>query len=245
MTDVSPTPGRVDWFDYDLGLAQRILGGATARQAVTLTATILSAVAVVVGLTNIRLIWLTMLGVVLLFIFGIFFFVFRSAAENSRHVFGRLTGRYLTIEDKGVTLEAIGLPWGTIQRIAILDRRNEIANSAFPRNQGVNHLANQLAISAGQGETLVSITVKDGAAVAAVLAPQDKGFVNVPKKSTLPDPRPGQLILSPDVVMNSTVVRDLAIALRTAAEARGIPVHITTSQQDFVTTNYAELGVTL
>lgn len=233
-------------FDYDLVRAKRILSGAGVRKGVTLAGTILGVAAIIYGLTNIRLGGFIILGVFMVVIFGIFFFVVSSAGTNSRHVFGRLTGHYITIDDNGLTLEAVRLPWASVQRIAILDRRDEIADSAITRGQqGANQLANQLAKSAGQGETLISITVRDGASVAGVLAPQDKGFVMVPKKSTLPEPRPGQIILSPDVVMTSTQVVDLAVALRTAAQARGVAVHVTTNQNDFLTTNYAELGIKL
>jgi len=232
-------------YSYDLERAKRILGGVTQRKVITLSLTILSVISIIIGLTNLRLVAFTIFGVLALFIFGIFYIVVSSAGENSRHVFGRLTGTYLTLDDTGLQLEAISIPWAEVQRVSYLDRRNEIAESALLRREGTNNLANSLAKSSGQGETLISIIVRNAAGAASVLQHADRKFIQAPKQSTLPEPRPGQFVLSPDTVMTSTEVLALANGLRAAAEARGIPVYITGSSTDFTTRNYAELGVKL
>lgn len=234
-------------FTYDLDAARRILSGAKKRSGVTLGLAILGLISVGVGLTSVRLIGFTILGVFLVIIFGIAFFIVVNAAKNSKLAFGHMSGRYVAIDDTGLHFEVVSVPWAAVQRISILDRRNELASAGIDYgDRAMMKTTNNFAKSAGQGEIVVSIIVRDGAALAATIADaSQRNFVSVPKTSSLPAPLPGQISLTPDVVLSSQVILDLSTALRTETAARGIPMVFNTVVTEFTTANYAAMGIDL
>lgn len=234
------------WHRYDIDRARALLGGARLRLAITAVGTAVGLVLMVYGLVSIRQLGLFFLGLLFFVCFGIFLLVFYFAGENSRHSFGRLTGNLVGIDDEGIHLEPIMLPWEGIVRISSLNRQAEIAQGSVPARQfGTYKLANALAFSGGQGQISVSIIVSHGAAAKAALGVRDRGYIAVPRKSSLPDPQRGHLVFTPDVVMDEGEVELLLVALESGARSHGIPFHRTQSVTDFQTQNYAALGITL
>lgn len=236
----------INWHRYDITRAKRLLSGAWIRLAITIGATALGVVLMVVGIVNIRQLGLFFIGLFLVIVFGIFLLVFAYSGANSRHAFGRLTGGLVGFSSSALSLEAITLPWEGIARIAFVNRQLENYVASTPSYRfGLVRVANAIGFSGGQGEVIVSITVTHGEAARAALSPRDKGFITVPKKSTLPDPRRGQFVFTPDVVMHEGEVEALRMALRSAATSRGIEYYETDSTTDFTTKNFAAMGITL